>query len=83
MAGSDHVTHQPPPQGAQPPAHPPQQEAELVGDDVDLLLGLQAVLLRHLQEQLGGDLLEGGDLLLLAPQLLLHHLQGATQSRGG
>ena len=77
------MTHQPPPQGAQLPGHPPQQEAELVGDDVDLLLGLQAVLLGHLQEQLGGDLLEGGDLLLLAQQLLLHLLQEGDAEAGG
>lgn len=67
-------TYQSPLQHMQISGHPPQEEAELVADDVHLLLGLHAVLSCGLQEQLGGDLLQRRHLLLpsrkLLPQLL-------------
>lgn len=55
--------------------HLSQQETQFVADDVDLLLGFHTVLSRCLQEELRGDLLQGGDLLLPATQLLLQHLK--------
>lgn len=63
-------------------SHLSQQEMQFVADDVDLLFGLHAVLSGGLQEQLGGDLLQRGDLSLAAPQLRLQSLQGATESTG-
>lgn len=54
--------------------HLSQQETQFVANDVDLLLGFHAVLSR-LQEELRGDLLQGGDLLLPATQLLLQQLK--------
>lgn len=54
--------------------HLPQQEAQLVTDDVDRLLGLHAVLSGGLEEELRGDLLQRGDLPLPATQLLLQRL---------
>lgn len=48
---------------------------QFVADDVNLLLGLQAVLSRGLQEELRGDVLQRGDLPLAAAQLVLQSLQ--------
>ena len=65
-------------------SHVPQQQTQLVADDVDLLLGLYAVFRGGLQQELRGDLLQRGDLPLAAAQLLLQSLQqqGATESAG-
>lgn len=74
-------TYQPPLQRAQVGRRLTQQQTQFVADDVDLLLRLDAVLSRGLQEELRGDLLQRGDLPLPAAQLLLQSLQqGATES---
>lgn len=58
-----------------------QQQTQLVADDVNLLLGLDAVLSCGLQEELRGDLLQRGDLSLTATELLLQSLEPGGRRR--
>lgn len=61
-------------QSLQVGVEPPQQQLQPVGDDVDLLLGLHAVVSGDVQQQLGGDLLQRAHLLPPPLQLLLQLL---------
>lgn len=51
-----------------------EKEAELVVNDVHLLLGLHALLTLLHMKDVGGDLLQGLHFLFPAKELTLHHL---------
>lgn len=60
---------------------PPQQQLQPVGDDVNLLLRLHAVVCGGVQQQLGGDLLQRAHLLPALLQLLLQRLPAGGNKR--
>ena len=83
MVQTNRSTHQSSLQHVQLSGRLSQQQLQLVPDDVDLLLGLQAVVSGGLQEELSRDLLQGGHLALAAAQFLLQVLQPGGDTAEG